>query len=259
MRKKHGNDRSKVQDIEINNNSKKSNQATGEQHQQLTDKINITDFSPSNSIQMSTNDGNNKEDDAIIEISGHITDDDDAEVPWNEKTVATKCSKVLEIIASVLGALFMISAIIVGVVAKTELLYNGWQVWLVGILLQWFGTGFGLLTSMIFLKYFDSDNRNHRSTPIIMMETEMTSKQNQQKQKERKMEIMKTVSLETGMQNSTLAIAIILLSFPIDTVEERNTMWDLQVIPLVYSATQLCGSLVLAGIYRFLWTLKEKE
>jgi predicted Na+-dependent transporter len=73
----------------------------------------------------------------------------------------------------------------------------------------------------------------------------------------RKIEIIKAVSMETGMQNSTLAIAMITLSFPIGTCAEKTRMWNLQVIPLLYSVFLIINSMVIVSVYRFGWKAKK--
>jgi len=157
-------------------------------------------------------------------------------VPYASLSCTKKCAKVLEIVASVLGALFIIAALVVGIRNNPRMFQSSWPVWFVSILLQWFGTIFGIMTATCFLKYYEKKQAYSEL---------------------RKIEITKAVSMETGMQNSTLAIAMITLSFPIGTCAEKNRMWNLQVIPLLYSVFLIVNSIVIVSVYRFGWNAKK--
>ena len=109
--------------------------------------------------------------------------------------------------------------------------------WFTSVLIQWFGTGFGLAATVCFLKCYEKK--------------EVYSKK-------RRIQIMKAVSIETGYQNSSLAVAMITLSFPLDTPEEVATMWNVQVIPLLYLVFLVISSVVIVSAYRFGWKAKEE-
>ena len=110
----------------------------------------------------------------------------------------------MEITASVLGVLFIIAALIVGIKNNPQMFKSSWPVWFTSVLMQWFGTAFGLAATMCFLKCYEKK--------------EVYSNK-------RRIEIMKAVSMETGYQNSTLAVAMITMSFPLETPEQVATMW----------------------------------
>lgn len=128
------------------------------------------------------------------------------------KTKSDKWAKRAEIAGAIIGTAFIIAALVVGIV-ETDVHKSNWRVWLVGGLMEPIGAAFGYGVSYL-LKLHPRDCR--------------------------------TVSLETGVQNSSLAIAIASLSF------DGQIRDDVLVFPFMYSFFYCVNSIWIVVLYRYL-------
>lgn len=108
-------------------------------------------------------------------------EDDGLDNPkWADRTGCRKCAKVLEIVATALGVLFIVGALYIGIKENPDIFETNWAVYFCAILMQWFGTIFGILSTMCFFKCYEKRGKE------VMSYT-------------RKTMITKAVSMETGM------------------------------------------------------------
>lgn len=114
---------------------------------------------------------------------------------------SSKVASYVEKAASTLGMLFILAALIGGIVTNTEVFTESWKLWVGAYILMPLGSGFGYLISYC-----------ARLSPRAC----------------------RTVCLETGLQNSTLALAILAFSFP-----DPKEFKAVSVFPLLYSAALL--------------------
>lgn len=122
--------------------------------------------------------------------------------------------KWIEIAASVLGVAFMIAAVILSFVAYgKDLSDTGYKVWIMCIILQPLGCAFGYFVSKLL-----GMSCKHR----------------------------RTISLETGVQNFSLTIAVIQLSFKSD----EDTMGYVLMIPIAYGLLYLFWSPIIVLLFR---------
>jgi BASS family bile acid:Na+ symporter len=108
----------------------------------------------------------------------------------------------LEKFASTLGGFFIFAAIVAGLIQNTELLTSGYKLYAASILMApcGYACGYGLAAL-----------------------GNLAPKQR------------RTIALETGIQNSTLTIAIIMLTYPGGTEEEDQLQQDVLAFALMYS------------------------
>lgn len=117
---------------------------------------------------------------------------------------------------SVCGVIFLVGALISGLVINgSQIMSADWTIWMAGILLQPIGCLFGYFAGHLF---------------------GMNSKDN------------RTIALETGVQNFTLTIALINLTWANDT-QKRN---DIMLYPLVYGFLYIIHSFWIVGLLRYL-------
>lgn len=132
-----------------------------------------------------------------------------------------KWARRLEIAASVLGALFILVALVFGVVTELSLISASWKLWFAAAILLLLGAALGYgISAMLGL------------TPARC----------------------RTVALETGIQNSTLTIAIIVGSF--DDTPQRE---DMLAFPLLYSFFLIMDAVLLTLLFRYLSNRKGKQ
>jgi len=121
----------------------------------------------------------------------------------------------VEILTSILGVLFLIVALVISLLAYWNYIYDaGYQVWIMCIILQPLGCAFGYFFSKIF---------------------GMSSQH------------MLTISLETGVQNFVLTIAVVQLSFQSD----KDTMEYASIVPMCYGFLYLFWSPVIILLFRY--------
>jgi len=122
--------------------------------------------------------------------------------------------KWVEILASVLGAVFLIVAVVLCFLAYGDLFSNaGYEVWSMCVILQPLGCAFG---------YFISKMCGMSSTH------------------------MRTISLETGVQNFALVLAVIQLSFKSDA----DTLEYALMFPVCYGLMYLFWSPIIVLLFR---------
>eukprot|EP01006_Ploeotia_vitrea_P044408 TRINITY_DN66830_c13_g11_i1.p1 TRINITY_DN66830_c13_g11~~TRINITY_DN66830_c13_g11_i1.p1 ORF type:complete len:383 (-),score=204.01 TRINITY_DN66830_c13_g11_i1:120-1268(-) len=115
-------------------------------------------------------------------------------------------AKRLEKVGSVLGAVFLVAALVIGLVQNSDLLDQPFSTWFMAVSLQIFGCFFGyVIATLVGMNRPDA----------------------------------RTISLETGVQNSTLIIAMIGISFQDDT-QLRDDVW---LFPLMYSLCYVVNSI----------------
>jgi bile acid transporter len=131
--------------------------------------------------------------------------------------------KWVEIVASVLGAVFLIVAVVLCFLAYGDLFSNaGYEVWSMCVILQPLGCAFG---------YFISKMCGMSSTH------------------------MRTISLETGVQNFSLAVAVIQLSFKSDA----DTLEYALMFPVCYGLLYLFWSPIIVLLFRYCCSLSKEE
>ena len=108
------------------------------------------------------------------------------------------------------GALFLLLALVFGVIENEEKLFKTtpWSVWVISIIFQPLGCAFGYFVARNGAKLTNKDSR--------------------------------TISLETGVQNFTLTIAVINLSFKNESI--RN---DVLIFPITYGFCYIINSVLL--------------
>jgi len=120
------------------------------------------------------------------------------------KTRSDTWGKRLEKFGTIMGVIFIIAALIVGVIENVDLFPDTAPLYIVCVLMQWIGTGIGYGLAKL---------------------AKLTPKE------------CRTVSLETGIQNSALSIAIAVFSFP-----PGDLLLDVLVAPLLYSLFLMINS-----------------
>mmetsp|Transcript_40614 Transcript_40614/g.105434 ORF Transcript_40614/g.105434 Transcript_40614/m.105434 type:complete len:412 (-) Transcript_40614:116-1351(-) len=129
-------------------------------------------------------------------------------IRWKSERVA----KIIEKVGTVTGIIFITAALIVGTIDNQKLFLSGWQVWVAGFALEPLGMALGAGFAFLF--------RLPKSQ-------------------------ISTIALETGVQNSTLAIAIInftLMSAP------NHIKQEALVLPLIYSLALVVDSGIFAAV-----------
>lgn len=131
--------------------------------------------------------------------------------------------KWVEIVSSVLGAVFLMVAVVLCFLAYGDLFSNaGYEVWIMCVILQPLGCAFG---------YFISKICGMSSTH------------------------MRTISLETGVQNFALVIAVIQLSFKSDA----DTLEYALMFPVCYGLVYLFWSPIIVLLFRYCCSLSKEE
>lgn len=136
------------------------------------------------------------------------------------KYKSDRVAKVLLVIANIVGALFVIAAIVVGSVTNSNIFSADWKHWVAAVFLLPVAAGLGYLLSWIF-------RQPHR--------------------------ISRTVALETGIQNATLTVTIITVTFPEGDMRDK-----VMTFPLLYALWIIIDGFLLTLLFFFL-SRKEKE
>ena len=123
-----------------------------------------------------------------------------------------------ERVSSAVGVLFIAVALVFGIASNTHIFDGDWRLWVASVAMLMYGALFGYGAS--------------KAARLSEVEA-------------------RTVSLETGIQNSTLSLAVISLSFPSDTEEEKDLRDDLLVMPLLYSVFLILDAIVLTLLFRW--------
>lgn len=121
---------------------------------------------------------------------------------------------------SIFGVLAIIAAITLGGIINSHMFRSGWQVYLLCFLVPFLGIGIGHILARC------------------------------ARQPER---IARTISWETGIQNSSLTITIITFAF------DQPVLSDVLLIPLLYSLTLFIDGFFIVLIYRFVFPLDKEE
>jgi len=129
---------------------------------------------------------------------------------------------MLENIASKVGVAFIVAAVIIGLSENSHLLSSSWEVWAASLLPVPIGMFFGYAFGR----------------PLLGCVSE----------KGRLIPSLKTIMLETGVQNSTLAVSIITLST--SNGEQRTEMLT---VPLLYSLGLVLEGAVSTVLMRKYW------
>ncbi|GMI45092.1 hypothetical protein TrCOL_g10288 [Triparma columacea] len=124
----------------------------------------------------------------------------------------------LEKFASVLGALFILAAIVAGCLQNKDLFTSGWKLWFCSIVMLPFAASFGYGLSTL---------------------AKLPKKQR------------RTIALETGIQNTTLTIAIIILSYPTSDTDpsKEELQKDVLAFPLMFSLFLVLSACVISFIF----------
>ena len=121
----------------------------------------------------------------------------------------------IETATNIFGALFLILALVFGVIENEEKLFKTapWSIWVISIIFQPLGCIFGYFVARNCAKLTNKDSR--------------------------------TICLETGVQNFTLTIAIINLSF-----QEEHTRSDVLIFPITYGFCYIINSILIVLFLR---------
>lgn len=136
-------------------------------------------------------------------------------------------AKILKKVASIVGMLFIVAALVLAIVQNRDILAeSGYKLYIPGALMApaGFCAGYGLTTLC------GLDGRTRR-----------------------------TVALETGIQNSTLTIAIIVLSFPGGDEDSDRLQEEILAFAYIYTLFLLVSGGIATLIYRRLSRKEEKE
>lgn len=125
----------------------------------------------------------------------------------------------LEKAASAVGSVFILAALVAGVVTNLHLFSESWKLWVASAVLMPIGGTMGYVNSRL------------ARLPVSAC---------------------RTICLETGLQNSTLALSILAFSF------EGPRFRTMAVFPLLYSLFLLVDGTLLTLLFRFL-SWKEGE
>jgi len=127
---------------------------------------------------------------------------------------SSKGAKIIEKVASVIGMLFILAALVAGVVTNLHVFAESWKLWFASAVLMPIGGIMGYTNALL-----------ARLPPSAC----------------------RTISLETGLQNSTLALAILAFSFP-----DAETFSAVSVFPLLYSLFLLIDGVLITMVFRYI-------
>jgi len=130
------------------------------------------------------------------------------------KHYSSTVASFVEKTASILGMLFILAALIGGIATNLEVFTESWELWVGAFVLMPIGSGFGYLISYC-----------ARLPPRAC----------------------RTVCLETGLQNSTLALTILAFSF-----QDADQFKAVSVFPLMYSLALLIDGSIITLIFNCL-------
>ena len=128
--------------------------------------------------------------------------------------LSVKVAGWIEKAASVLGTIFLLTALVTGVVSNSHLFTDHWRLWVASALLMPIGSALGY-----------GNARLARLPP----------------------KACRTICLETGLQNSTLALTILAFSF-----SDSDKFETVSVFPLLYSLFLLIDGTLITVIFRIL-------
>lgn len=120
----------------------------------------------------------------------------------------------MEKAASILGTIFLLAALVMGVVSNSHLFTDHWKLWLASALLMPLGSTLGYVNARV---------------------AQLPPK------------ACRTICLETGLQNSTLALTILAFSFG-----DTESFGAVSVFPLLYSLFLLIDGVLITILFRFL-------
>lgn len=147
--------------------------------------------------------------------------DGDVVLPLHERI-----ANCLERLAAQAGAVFIAAALVFGLIKHVEFFTKTWTAWLAAGLLAPLGLIFGHVFGGLALD------------KIIRNDLGASSRQ----------KVLRTITLETGVQNSTLAVAIITATWAAD--EDETLRNDLMVTPLMYAGVVILEVLLLVLVWR---------
>jgi BASS family bile acid:Na+ symporter len=122
-------------------------------------------------------------------------------------------AKRLEIFSSTLGVLFIVTAIVVGNITDAHVYREGWEIWVAAVIMLPVGSASGYLLSRFVARLPLSSCR--------------------------------TICLETGLQNSTLSLAVLAFAFPGDDDFKTTAAF-----PLAYSLCATVEGSLLTVLFR---------
>ena len=127
---------------------------------------------------------------------------------------SSRGANVIEKVASVIGMLFILAALVAGVATNLHVFAESWKLWFASAVLMPIGGIMGYTNALL-----------ARLPPSAC----------------------RTISLETGLQNSTLALAILAFSFP-----DPETFSAVSVFPLLYSLFLLIDGVLITMVFRYI-------
>lgn len=128
--------------------------------------------------------------------------------------MSIKVALWIEKAASALGTIFLLAALVTGVVSNSHLFTDHWRLWVAAALLMPIGSALGYGNARL---------------------ARLPSK------------ACRTICLETGLQNSTLALTILAFSF-----SDPGRFEAVSVFPLLYSLFLLVDGVLITLLFRFL-------
>ena len=136
--------------------------------------------------------------------------------------------KWIETFASIFGLLFLIASIVLAILSYGNIFEeSGYELWIMGSILQPLGCAFGYLVSSKVLGFSGTDTR--------------------------------TISLETGIQNFSLSIAILQLSFSSDDEDDDDNLKYALIFPVCYGFLYLFWSPVIVLFFRYYLVPKDED
>ena len=133
---------------------------------------------------------------------------------------SAKVALWMEKAASVLGSVFLLAALVTGVVFNWQLFTDHWKLWVASALLMPIGSTLGYVTAW-----------------VARLPTKAC----------------RTICLETGLQNSTLALTILAFSF-----SDSESFRAVSVFPLLYSLFLLIDGVLITLLFRCLSRKENK-
>eukprot|EP00438_Fugacium_kawagutii_P024696 Skav235536 [mRNA] locus=scaffold3067:109719:121773:+ [translate_table: standard] len=135
---------------------------------------------------------------------------------------SSKAALFMEKAASILGTIFLLTALVAGVVSNSHLFTDHWKLWVASALLMPLGSALGYASAAWIAR--------------------LPAK------------ACRTICLETGLQNSTLALTILAFSFG-----NTDSFRAVSVFPLLYSLFLLIDGVLITILFRFLSRNEAKE
>ena len=130
------------------------------------------------------------------------------------RSFSSRWANILEKVASVVGMLFIVAALVAGIITNQHVFTESWKLWLASAVLMPIGGIMGYTNARL------------ARLPA---------------------NACRTICLETGLQNSTLALAILAFSFP-----DAETFSAVSVFPLLYSLFLLIDGVLITIAFRYI-------